>query len=203
MKKILVIFALCMFSFVGMGDVLNWQITGSENARDGDTREYISDVYSFLVLDEEIGVRLAAYDRDGNFIQYLHPMYRNPSDPYAAGTIDYEFDDEYIGTKDNLPTGPRQAMYDGTDPIERLFQIQIGNYDEDFNFNPILFSDGMIVDSRYRHTPGDLSPYDGEWSVMDFYTINLVSPDAPEPNSFILLSLGICLLGLRRRRKLA
>ena len=121
-KKILAIFALCMFSFTGTGDILRWAVLGSENANDGETKEYISDVYSFLVPDEDIGVRLAAYDRDGNFVSYLHPIYKNPDDPYGAGTIDYEFDDQYVGTRDDLwLTRTSQALYDGVDPYERLF----------------------------------------------------------------------------------
>ena len=40
-----------------------------------------------------------------------------------------------------------------------------------------------------------LSPSGNPWEPNRFFAI----PDVPEPNSFILLSLGICLLGLRRK----
>lgn len=190
---------ICLFSYVGNGDILRWAIAGSENANDGKTKEYISDVYSFLVPDENIGVRLAAYDKNGNFISYLHPLYKNPDDPYGAGTIDYEFDDEYIGTRSDLPAQTRQALYDGIDPYERLFQMQIGNYDEDDNFNPILFSEGIVVSSNYRYDPNDLGPSGMDWTVTDFYTLNPISSSVPEPTTNILFLIGISLLFLKRK----
>ena len=122
LKKFIYLILICILPFIGMGDVLRWLISGSENVYDSETQEYISDVFSFLVPDEDFGVRLAAYDRDGNFVSYLHPIYKNPDDPYGAGTIDYEFDDQYVGTRDDLwLTRTSQALYDGVDPYECLF----------------------------------------------------------------------------------
>lgn len=77
--------------------------------------------------------------------------------------------------------------------------MQIGNYDENDNFNPILYSNGIIVDSKYRYEPGDLGPGAADWTVLDFYTINPVMPVSPEPSSGILFLLGASLLALKRK----
>ena len=79
--------------------------------------------------------------------------------------------------------------------------MQIGNYDEDFNFNPILFSKGEKVEGRYRYNPGDLGPYGGEWIPAEFYTINPVipSPSVPEPSTSLLCIIGFGVLMLKRK----
>ena len=201
MKKILVIFALCIFSFAGIAwnnvdSIMYWQLGDTGNTVDGGP----NDVYTFLGIDHadnELGVRIAAYDKDGNLVKYLNPVYNADGD--NPGYTDWEYNDELIGTRSDLPASARQAYYGPDDYIERLFQMQVGNYDEDFNFSPLLWTKGELVDGRYWYDTGTLAPPGIDWIPTEFFTVNPVMPISPEPNSFILLSLGICLLGLRRR----
>lgn len=204
MKKILVIFALCMFSFVGISwdnvdSIMYWQLGDTGNTVDGGP----NDVYTFLELDhanDEFGVRIAAYDKDGNLVKYLNPVY--PNNPDYPGGIDWEYNDQIIGTRDDISMfGKGQAYYGPDDYLEMLFQMQVGNYDEDFNFNPLLWTKGELVPGKHWYDTGTLLPPGTDWTPTEFFTVNSVVPISPEPNSFILLSLGICLLGLRRRRR--
>lgn len=209
MKKILVIFALCMLSFVGVAwdnsdSIMYWQLGDTGNTVNGGP----NDVYTFLGFDysdADIGVRIAAYDKNGNLVKYLNPVYNAPSGsgPFDPGSVDWEYNDEYIGTRSDLPTGPRQAYYGPDDYLEMLFQMQVGNYDEDFNFNPILWTKGEIVDKKHWYDTGSILPPSTDWIPTEFFTLNPVVPisPVPEPNSFILLSLGICLLGLKRKHR--
>lgn len=205
MKKILVIFALCMFQFVGVAwdnvdSIMYWQLGDTGNTVDGG-----QNVYTFLGFDhadDEIGVRIAAYDKDGNLIKYLNPVYGPPpgSGLFDPGSIDWEYNDEYIGTRDDLPAKIRQVYYGPDDYLEMLFQMQVGNYDEDFNFNPMLWTRGELVEGKYWYDTGSIAPaYPFEWLPTEFFTVNPVVPVSPEPNSFSLMTLGICLLGLKRK----
>lgn len=155
-KTLIFIYFACLAFFSGSGDILYWQITGNENV-DGNP-----DVYTFIGAvhgsDTEIGVRLAAYDSSGNLVSYLNPVYGNPSGAFDPATVDYEFNDEYIGTRDDLHLPARQALYSGELAMERKFQMQIGIYDENFDFSPILYSNGEIVDGKYRHEIGSINP---------------------------------------------
>ena len=119
MKRFVAILISCLAFLNGSGDVIRWQITGDEDVNGHPSvYTYIGTVHG---EDSNIGIRLAAYDSSGNFVSYLHPVYGNPSGAFDSATVDYEFDDEYIGTRNDIPTGPRQSMYDGIDPYECLF----------------------------------------------------------------------------------
>lgn len=206
MKKLLVIFALCMLSFVGVAwegndSIMYWQLRDTGNTVDDGP----NDVYTFLGFDhanDEIGVRIAAYDKDGNLVKYLNPVYGAPSGsgPFDPGSIDWEYNDELIGTRSDLPASIRQAYYGLDDYLEMLFQMQVGNYDEDFNFNPMLWTKGELVDGKYWYDTGSIMPaYPYEWTPTAFYTINPVSP-SPEPSSSLLLLLGASFVLLLRKR---
>ena len=181
------------FAWDGNDNIMLWQVNPTGNTVDDGP----NDVYTFLGFDhanDDIGVRIAAYDKDGNLIKYLNPVY-----PEEFAGVDWEYNDEYIGTRDDLPASTRQAYYGGEDYTERLFQMQVGNYDGDGNFMPLLWTRGESIPGKYWYDSGTLLPPGFEWAPTKFYTANPVIPDIPEPNSFILLSLGICLLGLRRK----
>ena len=186
----------------GTDSILYWQLKDTENTVDDGP----NDVYTFLGFDhanDDIGVRIAAYDNSGNLVKYLNPVYGAPSGsgPFDPGSIDWEYNDELIGTRDDLPVQAQQAYYGRDDYLETLFQMQIGNYDEDFNFSPLLWTKGELVDGKHWYDTGSILPPSTDWIPTQFYTINPVVPitPSPEPNSGILLLIGIGFLGLRRK----
>lgn len=93
-----------------------------------------------------------------------------------------------------------QAYYGPNDYMEYMFQMQIGTYDNDYNFIEMLYSNAESVPNRYWYDWGTIAPYDGDWIPIEFYTVNPVVPVIPEPNSFILLSIGTSMLLLSRKR---
>ena len=61
------------------------------------------DVYTFLGYDhanDELGVRIAAYDKDGNLVKYLNPVY--PNNPDYPDGIDWAYNDQFIETRDDI-----------------------------------------------------------------------------------------------------
>ena len=75
--------------------------------------------------------------------------------------------------------------------------MQIGTYGSEDEFEEILFSKAIDVDSKYWYDFGTLAPYNGDWNPTQFYTYN---PVAPEPSTSILILLGVATLALRRQR---
>jgi len=183
------------FGWDGNDNVLMWQLGSGGNTVDGGPNS----VYTFLGIDhadDDIGVRIAAYDRDGNLIKYLNPIYGAEGDD--SSFIDWEYNDECIGTRDDLPASIRQAYFGSSSYQEYLFQMQVGVYDANFDFMELLYSRAETT-SGHWYDMGTLLPSVQEWTPIDFYTINPVIPSAPEPNSFMLLTIGISLLALRRK----
>jgi hypothetical protein len=91
----------CMscFGWDNVDSIMYWQLGDTGNTVDDGP----NDVYTFLGFDhanDEIGVRIAAYDKDGNLVKYLNPVYPNNPD-YPSG-IDWEYNDQYIGTRDDI-----------------------------------------------------------------------------------------------------
>lgn len=201
--KIFIALLICMFMFAGFAwdnvdSIMYWQLGSTGNTVDNGP----SDVYTFLGFDhanDELGVRIAAYDKDGNLVKYLNPVY-GPVDG-NPGYIDWEYNDELIGTRSDLPASTRQAYYGPDDYLEMLFQMQVGNYDEDFNFSTLLWTKGELVDGKHWYDTGSILPPGTEWIPTQFYTINPVVSitPSPEPNSGILLLIGIGFLGLKRK----
>lgn len=67
-------------------------------------------------------MRIAAYDSNGNFVSYLNPIYGNPDDPYGPPYIDYEFNDQWIGTRENFwMTTASQALCENELAMELRF----------------------------------------------------------------------------------
>ena len=182
------------YAWEGNDSTLFWQIEDNGNTVDDGP----NDVYTFLGFehaDDELGVRVACYDRDGNFVNYLNPAYPDPLD-----YIDWEYNDQVIGTRDDIRmTKGSQAYYGRDDYLERLFQLQLGTYDSDYNFIPLLYTNSELVDGKYWYDWGTLAPYNGDWTPTAFYTINPVSP-TPEPSSSLLLLLGASFVLLLRKR---
>ena len=199
MKKLLTvllcILAISSFAWDGNDNIMYWMLSGTGNTVDGG-----SDVYTYLGVahaNDEIGVRIAAYDNSGNLVKYLNPVY--PDSPDVPGGIDWEYNDQIVGTRDDISMfGTGQAYYGTSDYVEMLFQMQVGNYDGDYNFIPLLYSLGETVDGKYWYDSGSLLPQYGEWTPTKFYTINPVVP-VPEPTTFLLLLLGFGILALRRK----
>lgn len=80
--------------------------------------------------------------------------------------------------------------------------MQLGIYDGDYDFSPILYTDAVLVDGKYRYDPGTLLPPSMDWQMQNFYTLNPVIPDSPstpEPNTILLFTIGSGLLLLRRK----
>ena len=189
------------FAWENSDSILYWQIGETGNTVDDGP----SSVYTFLGFDhadDEIGVRIACYDKYGNLIKHLNPVY--PDSPDVPGGIDWEYNDQIIGTRDDFwMTRASQAYYGPNDYMERLFQMQVGNYDEDYNFNPLLWTRGELVDGKHWYDTGSLLPPGTDWIPVEFYTSNPVvpvGPAAPEANSGIMFIIGIGLLMLQRKK---
>lgn len=91
---------VCMFTFAGLAwegndNIMFWQITASGNSVDDGP----NDVYTFLGFDhsdDELGVRIACYDKYGNLVKHLNPVYPD------YGGVDWEYNDQMIGTRDDF-----------------------------------------------------------------------------------------------------
>ena len=88
--------------------------------------------------------------------------------------------------------------------MDYLFQLQVGYYDDDFNFSAHLYSVSEYYRDLYGvHTyeEGTILPPIKDWIPQEFYTINPVipSPPVPEPSTSLLGIIGLGLLLLKRK----
>lgn len=203
-KKLTALVVICAMSLLGYGwddndHTMYWQVTGTGNTVNGGP----NDVYTFLGIDhadDELGVRIAAYDKEGNLVKYLNPAY--PNNPDFPSGIDWEYNDQPIGTRDDFwMTRGSQAYYGPEDYMEHLFQMQLGTYDGDYNFLPLLYTNGETVDNKYWYDWGTLAPNNGDWIPTEFFTINPVipAPQVPEPSELMLCIIGFGVLMLKRK----
>lgn len=92
----LIFFFSSVFGWDGNDNILYWQITDSESGDTGYTVDGGPDtLFMFLGYDhsdDELGVRIAAYDSNGNLVKYLNPVY--PDTPEFPGGVDWEFNDQ-------------------------------------------------------------------------------------------------------------
>ena len=189
MRKFCILIGLILFGLIGAGDVLQWQI--DQNAIiDNDSNITL---YSFLAPDTEIGALACVYDVNGNFLSNLNLVY------------DPEYADSFVSSRDELWIMQAiQSYMDDDQALDSIFQLQVGYYDEDYNFVTALYSEteskaGLLANHSY--TPGSLAPPSTDWIPHSFYTINPVVPSIPEPSSSLLLLVGASLLTLKRKRK--
>ena len=77
--------------------------------------------------------------------------------------------------------------------------MQVGTYDGDYNFNPLLWTKGELVPGKHWYDAGTLLPPGTDWIPTEFFTVNPVMPVSPEPSSGILFLLGASLLALKRK----
>ena len=177
----------------GEGDVLLWQVDIYDTASiDGSTAD--GGVYTYLSqrYDNELGAVVVACDSSGNVIAPLMLV----QEPEFS---DIPLNDEY-GALNPWQNQAIQSWMPESVTQEMLFQMYVGTYDDDWNFTPRLYSNYAPLDEINKHTHeiGQLSPIAGDWAPIDFYTVNS-HPPVPEPSSGILILLGVCILGLRRK----
>lgn len=184
------VFFLFSFAFLMFGrcDVLLWQIDPYKNIDGSPSLNY------FLTAnhnDDDIGVRIAVYSEDGNFVEYMNPI------PYDG------YNDEYLGVVSGIEwwqVQARQAEFTG-DSAGKLFMMEIGNYvGDDYEFNPIAYSGAESMDGKHTYEPGSILPSPTDWIPSEFYTIKPVIPSGqmPEPSTAVLFLIGISLIGIRR-----
>lgn len=78
--------------------------------------------------------------------------------------------------------------------------MQVGIYDDDWNFTPILYSNYADMNEISKHTyeVGQLAPIAGDWAPGTYHTV-IPSPPVPEPSSLMLSFVGASLLLLKRK----
>ena len=198
-RKMIYVILMMLLPFIGWGwegndNIMMWQVNDSANV-DGSPS-----VYTYLQAnysDDEFGVRIACYSSDGTFIRYLNPIWE---DDNHVKHIETEFNDQYVGTRDDFwYTQTSQAYYGPDDYYEKLFQMQIGNYDGNDDFIPILYSSKQQVDGKYWYDTGTLGPPNLDWTPTDFYTIN--PPISPEPSTGLLFIVGLSTIFMTRRKR--
>ena len=202
MNKLILICLMLSMQCFGWNDqdyTLLWQVTETGNTVDGNP-----DLYTFLGIDhsnDELGVRIAAYNANGDLIRYLNPAYELED---HTSYIDWDYNDQMIGTRDDIwMTRASQAYYGPSDYMEYLYQMQIGTYDNDYNFIELLYSNAENVPGKYWYDWGTLGPSgDVDWIPTEFYTVNPVVPVIPEPNVSILFLLGCSMLFLKRKENI-
>ncbi len=166
MKRFIAILFSCLAFLTGIGDVLQWQI--NENASVDNSS---LTVYNFLEPDREIGAQAVIYDSQGNFIKGL-PLVDDP-----------DYSDSFVGSKEDLwMMRALQSIADSDIAMDYLFQLQVGYYDDDFNFIAHLYSVSEYYKDLYGvHTyeEGTILPPINDWVPENFYTINPVIPSPP------------------------
>ena len=200
-RRLTALVLACAISLFGYGDVLLWTVDGDATV-DGE-----SSVYTFLspVPDDELHNPAARVKISGGGLS--SPIYLD----------NYSFPDEYADTMELDVGGGYLGVwvgdiggYYGVDyqqshvptelAMEVLYSIELGRMDWDDDtymsgaFQVLAESDKYTYEQVREHMypTFDLNPPVTDWKPMSYYSV-------PEPNSFILLSFGICLLGLRRK----
>ena len=208
MRKILIILMVCMFSFVGMGDVLWWLVDDSATVDGNSVYSFVSSFGTWSEVDPDSGEEFSGYnvgarvkvtfsDGRSETLPIVYPDFPGETFAYA------DFFDGGGKNGAGFGTGwwSTQSPFSYDALSEILFQIQLGKltWNESLNafdwdtlaeIDPVAKS--MLSDHIFEGPAWNV-PANSQWTPSIFHTVS------PEPNSFILMSLGICLLGLRRK----
>ena len=191
-----------MLSFAGSGDVLYWMIDETSCVDNNPMATFISplpgDEDNWAVgrvkITTSAGVvkYLDLYAADGD-INNIGETYPGAEGVWIGGG------GEFFGAEGNQGILPADVDTAASFAIEIGINhwVDDGTEEGKINFELLAITDQHTYDQfeQYIHPQGSLGPPDfATWNPTYYHTVS------PEPNSFILLSLGICLLGLRRRR---
>ena len=201
MKRFLVILTLCMFSFVGMGDALYWMIDETSYVDNDPIKTFISplpdDEDNWAVgrvkITTSTGVvkYLDIYSPDGN-INNVGETYPGAEGVWIGGG------GVFFGAEGNQGILPADVDPASSFAIELGINhwIDDGTEEGQINFELLAITDPHTYEQieAFIHPQGSLGPPDlATWNPTYYHTVS------PEPNSFLLLSLGLCLLGLKRK----
>ena len=203
LKSLIVILSVVLMSNVyGVEEVLYWMV--DEDAKvhywDGNTQ------YMPMLVPESADSSLAARVRvgGGNLTEdtFLDLYYTDGVDTYRwPGDMGLDFGDignGYWGC--GVPTGNQSPITDFNSP-EFYFMVEIGNYSYDEStdvesWTTIASSASMSYNSLkdYTYYTFDINPpTSGIWNPKDFYA------PIPEPNTGMLILIGLAALSLRRK----
>ena len=197
------------FNAWGSEEVLYWMVDDRATVDGGSIVDFVE---SYGMYEEEynggiytaynVAARVKVTSGDGSGLYYL-PIY------FGEGlTEDGEFGVDFspnLGGSwgSGVPTGNQSSLNDLNYSLfaEYVFQVELGEITwddvaENYDWVTLAKSDEFAASSLndYIHESFDLYPSSLQvWTPMTFHTI-------PEPNSFILLSIGISMLLLSRKR---
>ena len=211
MKKLLAILLVGVLACAkGETEVLLWQVdeTPIVHSETGDINVY--QWAGMLLNDEDNWPAARVIGQNGQYMAILSIYFGEGYEEDGDWGVEFSDVGGYWGS--GVPTGNQSKI-----PIELMegyFQMQLGHnsWDDDvgdYVWTSLAYSEWKSMqdlDTDHIYTSAgigtNLGPHnETPWMPMDFYTVSPAIPiDVPEPNSFILMSLGICLLGLRRRR---
>lgn len=224
MKKLLIILMLCMFSFVGMGDVLMWEVTDSTKVDNGSIQQFLVPYPS--TDDSWPAARVKLVSSDGSSSTILKIWISDEDGVYSWQDGDWgmEIADWESGWGTGVPTGNQsetgyntiqtiQQQINGEtliyppEVMEALMIMELGynSWDEsvgDYVWQTIASSAPELYKDLIRehmYASGDVAPPTTKKWNPDFYTMN--PPVIPEPSTGLLFLVGASFLALKRRFK--
>ena len=202
MKKILVILMLCMFSFVGMGDALYWMIDETSYVDNDPMADFISPLPDD---DDNWAVGRVKITTGAGVVKYLD-LYSADGDINNVGETYPGSEGVWIGGGGEFYGVPEytQGILPGDVDAAASFAIELGinHWVDDgteegkINFELLAITDPHTYDQieEFIHPQGSLGPPSlATWNPTYYHTVS------PEPNSGILLLIGLGFLGLKRK----
>lgn len=220
MKKFLIGFVLCMISFIGMGDVLMWEVTDSTKVDNGSIQQFLVPYPS--TDDSWPAARVKLVSSDGSSSTILKIYFGDGV--WEDGDWGMELADYGNGWGTGVPTGNQSETGFNTinriqdiihgdvldvppEVLEALFVMELGynSWDEsvgDYVWKTIASSAPELYKDlvrEYMYASGDVAPSTTKNWNPDFYTMN--PPIVPEPSTGFLFLIGSSLLALKRKAK--